>query len=259
MAKKGNPLLIVGNWKMYKTIQDGLDFVSKIAPIAQDSSQMVWIAAPFTAIHPLHQKIEELSSNIVIGAQNMNEAEEGAFTGEIAAKMLKEAGAQFVIIGHSERRLYFKETDQMIHKKLLRALDCSLLPILCIGESQQEKESNKTEEVLKQQLTAALEEIPQDKRELITIAYEPIWAIGTGQAATPEMAEETLLSVRKLLKELWNASQAEKIKLLYGGSVTSKNASEFTKQSAVSGLLVGSAALDPDSFTKIIENTRVLI
>lgn len=249
MQGKARTKYVVGNWKMYKTIDEALSFIDSIKQPAGNEHCHIFLAVPFTAIHPCFEKVK--GSSIVIGAQNMNDATEGAFTGEVSASMIKDAGASFVILGHSERRKFFHETDEFINKKVKRALDSDLTPILCIGENFDEREAGKTHEVLKNQLTHCLEGVHLSNKNLI-IAYEPIWAIGTGKAATPELVEETHKFIRQTLEEILG-KDGLKVPLLYGGSVNGNNAQTFVKEPDIDGLLVGSASLHPESFAKIIQ------
>ena len=239
--------IIAANWKMYKTGTEAQEFLThlkgKITPAVK-----VFIAPSFTALPVM------TSQEVVIGAQNMHEADEGAFTGEISARMLKNAGAKFVILGHSERRRLFHETDAMIHQKLKKAFSAHLLPILCIGETLEDREAGKTFEVLSHQLKTALAGLPP--AELI-IAYEPVWAIGTGKTATPETAQEAHQFCRELLKKLWGEDFAAKTHILYGGSVTPETAHTLSKQPDIDGALVGGASLDPKKFIQIIQGFSV--
>jgi triosephosphate isomerase (TIM) len=235
--------MIVGNWKMYKTATEAREFIRQLIPFIKNSSRRVFLAVPFT---DLPSSVEAAKgSAIVVGAQNMHDAEEGAFTGEISAAMLKDAGAQFVILGHSERRQLFHETDDWINRKVKRALKEKLTPILCIGESEQQREKGATKEVLAFQLEAALLGIPQKDRESLVIAYEPIWAIGTGKAATPEDAEEAHAFCRTLLPQ--------KIPILYGGSVKTENIRSLLNEPNINGVLVGGASLNVTTFAKMID------
>ena len=246
MAKQTRPCYIVGNWKMYKTIDQAVAFIDQIAPLVANSSCKIMLAVPYTAIQPLSEKVK--GTNIVIGAQNMNDATEGAFTGEIAAIMLKEAGAEFVLLGHSERRIYFKEDNAFINRKVLKALDSDLMPILCVGESFEEHQDKQTDKVVAQQLTECLQGV---KKELM-VAYEPVWAIGTGLAATPKVAESAMKQAKAVLGDILGDKVGSKVPLLYGGSVSPKNAQEFLESSEIDGLLVGSASLAAESFAQII-------
>ena len=204
-AKKKNEnrqFLVVANWKMNKTIREALSYAEKLPKLLEDSSLPVWLAVPFTAIRSVREKLEP---KFIVGAQNMNDATSGAFTGEIAAAMLKEAGAEFVLLGHSERRQYFHESDEFINKKVLRALQSQLRPILCIGEGYEQREAGETEEKLKQQLQQGLSGVTAEQIGSCIIAYEPIWAIGTGKTATPELVQETHVTIRSILGALYNA------------------------------------------------------
>jgi triosephosphate isomerase len=239
--------IIAANWKMYKTGAEAQEFLTqikgKIAP-----SVKVFIAPPFTALPVMASK------DLVLGAQNMHEAEDGAFTGEISARMIKDAGAKFVILGHSERRRLFHETNALIHQKLKKAFSSGLLPILCIGETLEDRESGKTFDVLSTQLKTALEGI--SPAELV-LAYEPVWAIGTGKTATPEIAQEAHHFCRGLLKKLWGEDHAAKTNVLYGGSVTPETAPALAKQPDIDGALVGGASLDAAKFIQIIQGFSV--
>jgi len=239
--------LIVGNWKMYKTVTEATAFVDGLIPKTASFKNPIFLAVPYTAIWPLHEKCE--GTLVQIGAQNMCDAQEGAFTGEIAGRMLKEAGASFVILGHSERRRFFKETDDLIRKKLERALQDKLLPILCIGETLEEREQGKGEEVLHQQLAALFDGLQWKGEELI-VAYEPVWAIGTGKTATTDTIEAMHRYIEKATKELISV----KPRILYGGSVKKENAESILKLSNVGGLLIGGASLELESFVTIAEN-----
>jgi triosephosphate isomerase len=237
--------IIAGNWKMYKTAAEAASFVTALAPLVSESSASVWIAPPFTAIHAAASAAK--GTQITIGAQNMSDAVEGAFTGEISSRMLLEAGARFVLLGHSERRQLFHETDALIHRKLKRAFADELLPILCVGESEQERREGKTKQVLERQLSACLEGI--DPQELV-IAYEPLWAIGTGKTATPEIAQEAHAICRALLNRLWG----RQISILYGGSVKPDHIADLMQMPDIDGVLVGGASLEVASFAKMVQN-----
>ncbi len=240
---------VVGNWKMYKTAREATDYIEALAPQVQDSKANIFLSVPFTSIAPAAQYAKD--TNIVVGAQNMNDSREGAFTGEIAGLMLKEAGAAFVILGHSERRHVFGETNAFIHRKVLRALQDDLQLILCVGETLKERNAGKTEAVLKEQLFSALDGVPKEDAGSLLIAYEPVWAIGTGKNATPKMIEEAHGRIRSLLSELFGVKKADSIPILYGGSVKPDNAGEIASQEDVDGVLVGGASLDPDALAEI--------
>ncbi len=250
MAKQTKSCLLVGNWKMYKTIDQAVAFIDAIAPSAAESNSKIMLAVPFTAIKTLSDKVK--GTNISIGAQNMNDATDGAFTGEVSASMLKDAGAEFVLIGHSERRLIFHEDNAFINRKVLRAIQSDLRPLLCIGESFEEHQDKKTQEILDMQLKEGLQGCTKDALKSLIIAYEPIWAIGSGLAATPEIAEEAIKQCRASLNEIFGDKNGNKLPLLYGGSVNANNAKSYLDNSEIDGLLIGSASLATDSFAKII-------
>jgi triosephosphate isomerase len=241
---------IVGNWKMYKTNTEAVAYIQDLASKIADTTHNVYLAVPFTAIQPSSEAAK--GSRIEIGGQNMNDASEGAFTGEIAAKMLIDAGAKFVILGHSERRRYFGETNDFIQRKVLAALSDGIQPILCIGESSKDRDQNKTKEIIREQLNGCLSHLPANKIQHLIIAYEPLWAIGTGNHATPEQADEVHASIRDLFKENWGKEAAENLTILYGGSVNPENAPTFMERLHIDGLLVGGASLDLNTFDQII-------
>ncbi|MBS4169165.1 triose-phosphate isomerase [Parachlamydia sp. AcF125] len=243
--------IIVGNWKMHKTIQESIEFIKQLGQLLTKDEPRVCLAVPFTAIHPSVEAARPFS--IVIGAQNMNDAAQGAFTGEIAGVMLKEAGAQFVIVGHSERRTLFKETDEVVNQKIQRAFADQLNVILCVGETLQEREAGKTEEKVRSQIEANLNQVTQDQFSHLMIAYEPIWAIGTNHVATPEEAEKVHAFMREVVAARWGKEAAESLPLIYGGSVKPENALHLMSQSNIDGLLVGGASLSPTTFHQIIE------
>lgn len=246
--------IITGNWKMHKTIAEAKDFVRQLIPLLTPDSYTTWLAVPFTIIHSLSQDVQ--STHLIIGAQNMNDASEGAFTGEIAGKMLKDAGAQFVLLGHSERRRLYHEDDAFINRKIKRAIEVGLRPVLCIGETTQEREEGQTEEVVKRQLQQCLEGIEPQFLTSLVIAYEPVWAIGTGKNASPEEVQMVHQFCRNILKEQMSAEQADQIPIQYGGSVNASNAYQFLSQPDINGLLVGGASLSLESFIKIVNDKR---
>lgn len=240
--------IIAANWKMHKTGAEAQEFLTQIRGKLA-SGVKVFIAPPFTAM-----PVMNIFPGVVIGAQNMHQADEGAFTGEISAQMLKEAGAKFVILGHSERRRLFHETDATVHQKIKKAFSSHLLPILCIGETVEDREAGKTFDVLSHQLKTALAGL--SPTELI-LAYEPVWAIGTGKTATPEIAQEAHHFCRDLLKKLWGEDHANKTHILYGGSVTPETAPALALQPDIDGALVGGASLDAAKFIQIIQGFSV--
>lgn len=243
---------VVGNWKMYKTARQATDYIETLLPLIDGTKVNVFLAVPFTSIHPAAQYAKE--TQIIIGAQNMNDAREGAFTGEIAGLMLKEAGAVFVLLGHSERRNIFGETDAFIHKKMLRALQDDIRPILCVGETADHHGKGKTQEVLQDQLFTALKGVPKEEASKLIIAYEPIWAIGSGKTPRVKQIQETHAFIRASIIELFGKKAGEKIPILYGGSVKPENVFEIGDEKDVDGVLVGGASLDPQTFASIIHN-----
>lgn len=251
MAKAKSACYIVGNWKMNKTIEEALNFVDTVAPTITNANSTVMLAVPYTAIKSLSDKTKD--TKIVIGAQNMNSADEGAFTGEVAAVMLKEAGAQFVIVGHSERRKLFDESNEIINKKVKKALQVGLKPILCIGEEYEDHQADNTHQVLKTQLEECLAGIDESAFSEIIIAYEPVWAVGTGLSLDAEAAGKVHANIRALIGELCGKKCAQEVAVIYGGSVNLTNAKSFLSTEGVNGLLIGSASLHPETFAKIIE------
>lgn len=246
------PTVLAGNWKMYKTVTESLEFIQALLPHLKEIKSEVLLAIPFTAI----QKGVEIAqgSSLKVGAQNMNDATEGAFTGEIAGRMLKEVGASFVLLGHSERRHLFLEEDGWINKKVHRALADQLLPILCVGETLQEREGGMTEEVLERQLRLGLSGVTSLTN--LRVAYEPVWAIGTGETATPEMANRAHAFIREWVKNNYTAKEGEDLVILYGGSVKPANSQDLLCQEDIDGLLIGGASLSLESFVEIIQNSE---
>ena len=249
---KRNPY-VIGNWKMYKTAREAVDFIEVALPLVEGCQANIFLAVPFTSISSA--ALAAKNTRIVIGAQNMHDEREGAFTGEIASLMLKEAGAAFVILGHSERRTLFGETDEMIQRKVSRALADDLTPVLCIGETLEEREAGMTEKILKRQLASALRGIEKEDAEKVLLAYEPVWAIGTGKSATPETAQSAHEAVRSELAHLFGKHTANLIPILYGGSVKPDNARQLMTQDDIDGVLVGGASLDPQSYAAIVKHS----
>ncbi len=248
--------IFAANWKMHKTIGEARQFLGEFAPLCPKPSAEVWIAPPATALSAAAHFVREKGLQIRIGAQNVSNQPEGAFTGEIAAAMLKEAGAQFCLIGHSERRTLYGENDEMIHNKICRALEAGLTPVLCIGESWKEREQERVADVLYSQLGAALQERSVDDVARLCIAYEPLWAIGTGKAATPELAQQAHAICRSFLTQEWGAEAAEKVPILYGGSVKPDNARSLLEKPDIDGALIGGASLDPKNFAQLIHSVE---
>lgn len=250
MTDKIRERLIAGNWKMYKTVSEAVDYIQALRPLVANSQAKIYLAVPYTAIHAAAEAAKE--SSIVIGAQNMNDASEGAFTGEISGKMLADAGAKFVILGHSERRQIFGETSAYINRKVKRALQDGLQPVVCVGESAEQRASKATEVVVKGQLLESLEGLTAEQLQHIVLAYEPVWAIGTGVTATPEEAQQMHHFCRATVTEKWGQEAADKILILYGGSVKRENAAAILQESDIDGLLVGGASLKPEVFQQIV-------
>ncbi len=242
--------IIAGNWKMHKTSAEARAYIEMLNSLIAPTDRLVYLAVPFTALEAAYAAA--LGSKIAIGAQNMHDQLEGAFTGEISAAMLKSCGASFVLLGHSERRNIFLETDVFIHRKLLRALRDGLQPILCIGEMLEQRERGDHEGILSMQLEEGLGEIAPEQMERVIIAYEPVWAIGTGKTATTEIAQATHHFIRSFLERRFGREVAERVPLLYGGSVKPDNIAALMQQSDIDGVLVGGASLDPKSFAQII-------
>jgi triosephosphate isomerase len=246
--------LIAGNWKMHKTVAEAQQFISALLPrIASADGVDVALCPSFLALKSLAEATRE--SPVAVYAQNMHQHSEGAFTGEVAAPMLLEAGVQGVILGHSERREYFGETDRALALKVPAALDAGLVPILCVGETEEERESGETERKLRHQVQEDLMRVETERLDQVVVAYEPIWAIGTGRVATPEQAQDAMAFVRALVGDR-DADQAGRTRVLYGGSVKPDNCGELLSQPEVDGALVGGASLDPDSFAAIVASVR---
>jgi triosephosphate isomerase len=242
--------LIAANWKMHKSLADTAAFAAEFAKLVRDVSDVeIAIAPPFTAIAALRAALG--SSRVALAGQNAHFEAQGAFTGEISVAMLADVGCRFVILGHSERRAIFGESDAFIAKKVRAVQVAGLLPILCVGESLAERESGRTFDVLASQLAGSLAEADPTRAAELVVAYEPVWAIGTGKTATPAMAQEAHAFVRARLAERFGAA-AGRIRILYGGSVKPENAAELMAQTDIDGALVGGASLDPRSFSAII-------
>lgn len=242
--------LIAGNWKMFKTCSEAVGTSKELlARLAGAKDKDVMIAPPFTALFAVSEVLK--GSLISLGAQNLFWENEGAFTGEISAVMLLSAGCSHVIIGHSERRQFFGETDDSVNKKLKAAIDSRLIPIVCVGESEQERESNETFSVLDKQISKALKDFSSDDLKTLVIAYEPVWAIGTGKTATSEQAQETHQFLRSLVEKSFGNSLAKSLRILYGGSVKPDNIKELMAMPDVDGALVGGASLNAETFSQI--------
>ncbi|MBN7772016.1 triose-phosphate isomerase [Clostridium aminobutyricum] len=241
---------IAGNWKMYKTTAEAKAFARAFTKLYNSSDVQTAICAPYTQLETLIEAFK--GTDIKIGAQNMHFAEEGAFTGEISAKMLKEIGVDYCIIGHSERRQYFGETDETVNLKLRKAFSADIIPILCVGESLEERDGGKAFDVVKNQLASGLKEITKEQASSLVIAYEPVWAIGTGRNATPEQADEMCGFIRDTIEELYDDVVSDQTIIQYGGSVKPANATDIMNMPEIDGALVGGASLIPEDFIEIV-------
>jgi len=251
---KERKLIIAGNWKMNKTVAESLDLVRGLKiELANVKEVDIVVCPPYTALESVSKAV--LDSNIKLGAQNMSENNVGAFTGEIAAVMLKEFSTRYVILGHSERRQYQKESDELVAKKAAAVHAANLKPIICVGETLAEREANQTEKVLETQVRGSLAGLSAEQMLETVIAYEPVWAIGTGKTATTQQAQDAHAFIRTLLVKLYDEATAKKVRIQYGGSVKPANARELMSQPDVDGALVGGAALEARSFADIIKNS----
>ena len=247
--------IIAGNWKMNKTIGEACELVTALKDKVADVADVeIAVAPPFTALLAVAEVIK--GSNIKLAAQDMYWEEEGAFTGEVSPLMLKDVGCQYVIIGHSERRTYFSETNETVNKKVKAAHAHSLKPIVCLGERLEERESGVTKDVVRDHVVNGLSGITEEQILNTVIAYEPVWAIGTGKTATPEEAQEVHEFIRELLTEVYSSATAEAVRIQYGGSVKPNNITELMAQPDIDGGLIGGASLDADSFTQIVKFPR---
>lgn len=242
--------VIAGNWKMNKTVEEAKQFMEEFIPLVANSENEIVICAPFTDLKCLVKHTK--GSNVKIGAQNMHWEESGAYTGEISANMLKSIGVEYVIIGHSERRQYFAETDETVNKKIKAAFANELKPIVCVGETLEQREKGLTKEIITSQTRLALEGLSNEQVENTIIAYEPIWAIGTGKTATSEDANNSIKSIREEICKIYGQNTCQRVIIQYGGSVKSGNAKELFTTSDIDGGLVGGASLKPDEFAKIV-------
>ena len=246
--------IIAGNWKMHKTVQDALDVAIGLKRKFYTFGEADIVICPaFTALGKVYDEISD--SGIMLGAQDMYWEEEGAFTGEISPKMLKDVGVRYVIIGHSERRAYFGETDEAVNKKVKTALKYGMIPIMCIGERLEERDNGTTYEVLEKQLTRGLKDFTKEEVSRIIIAYEPVWAIGTGRTATPREAQEAHKFIRNFIEKHFEKETGSKIRIQYGGSVKPDNIAKLMAEEDIDGALVGGASLDVNTFVQIVENS----
>ncbi|ANE46857.1 triosephosphate isomerase [Paenibacillus swuensis] len=246
--------IIAGNWKMFKTIAESVAFVNEVKGKAEVSGVESVLCAPYTNLPALVEAVK--GTEIKVGAQNMHWEENGAFTGEISGVMLKDLGVHYVILGHSERRQYFAETDETVNKKTLAAFNYGITPIVCVGEKLEEREAGQTKEVCRVQTEGALKGLSAEQAAQTVIAYEPIWAIGTGKSSTADDANEVIAYIREVVKSLYNEQTAEALRIQYGGSVKPNNVSEYMQQSDIDGALVGGASLEPASYIALVEGAK---
>jgi triosephosphate isomerase (TIM) len=246
----GRRPVIAGNWKMYKTKDEALAFIYAVNLSVPDKDIVESvICAPAVYLRDLVQREED---NLRIGAQTMHHADEGAYTGEISPAMLKSIGIEYVIIGHSERRAYYNETDESVNLKVHAAVNKEIIPIICVGESLDMREAGTTNQVVEAQVRVAYLNMDAEKAMHTIIAYEPIWAIGTGKTATPEQANETIKAIRDVMEDLYGKTFAEQVRILYGGSVNAKNVDSLLAESDIDGALVGGASLDPSAYLTLV-------
>ena len=242
--------VIAGNWKMNMHPGEAIEFITNLTPLVKDTKNEVILCVPY--IDLFYSILTAQGTNIKIGAQNMHYEESGAYTGEISGKMLKAINVEYVIIGHSERRKYFNETDEIVNKKVKSAFKYGLKPIVCVGETLNQREEGRAEEVIKKQVDDVLEGLTNEQVGSLVIAYEPIWAIGTGKAATSEDANNGAKQIRDEISKTYGQETASKVIILYGGSVNETNAKELFEMSDIDGGLVGKASLNPEKFSKIV-------
>ncbi len=245
--------IIAANWKMHMTPTETEAFLKSFSRLLGSRDQVDVVIAPSFVSLPAARGVTTHADNIALAAQNMSAEPAGAFTGEVSARMIKEVDCQFVILGHSERRTLFGEADELVQRKVAAAFDARITPILCVGETLEERDAERVEEVLERQLRAAMREVNRSRADDIIIAYEPVWAIGTGRTATPEQAQEAHAFIRKVLSDLYDSETGGRIRIQYGGSVKPGNMGELISQEDVDGTLVGGASLDLDSFHGIIK------
>lgn len=241
--------IIAGNWKMHNNKKQTLDFLNEFLSLTENLEAEVVICPPFTDLWAAAERLSD--SNVKLGAQNMHWEEKGAFTGEISPDMLKEIPCDYVIIGHSERRQYFAETDETVNKKIKASLKYGITPIICVGETLEQREQGIAMDWVLSQVEKALDGISRQDVETLVFAYEPIWAIGTGKTASGEDAQEMIAAIRKKIQELYDMNTAEEVRILYGGSVKPENIKELMAKPDIDGALVGGASLNPQSFLKI--------
>jgi triosephosphate isomerase (TIM) len=256
MTPDGRRQYIAGNWKMHKTVAESREYVQRLlSRLPMGNGVELALAVPFTA---LAATVDSLGgSDVKVLAQNMHQEATGAFTGEVSAPMITELGVNGVLLGHSERRQYFNETDRALQEKVPAALEAGLQPMLCVGETEEEQEAGDTQRKLRHQVQEGLEKVPDERLHEVVIAYEPIWAIGTGKVATPEHAQEAIGFIRALVGDR-SSDAAARVRVLYGGSVKPENAGELLGQPDIDGALVGGASLDPDGLIEIVKAAAAL-
>lgn len=244
--------IIAGNWKMHKTIAEAIDLVNRLKRDLYNLTDVDIVVCPtFTSLSEVGEILE--GSNIALGAQDLHWEAEGAYTGEVSAAMLKDVGCEYVIVGHSERRKLFSETDEEVNRKARQAISCNLSPIVCVGESLQQREEGKTFDVVREQLINSLKDLTEEEILKSVIAYEPVWAIGTGRTASPEQAQEVQSFIRKLLSEIYSDRVAQLIRIQYGGSVKPDNIADLMSREDIDGALVGGSSLEAESFVEIVK------
>ena len=241
--------IIAGNWKMNKTPSEAVELINDLKPLVKDAEATVVVCPTFVCLSAAKEALA--GSNIHLGAQTMHYEDKGAFTGEITAEMLKEIGVEYVIIGHSERRQYYNETDATVNLKVKKAIEAGLIPIICVGESLEQRENGVTNEVVSMQTKLALKDLTPEQVASLVIAYEPIWAIGTGKTATAEDANETIGAIRNAVREVFG-NAADDVRIQYGGSMNPKNATELMAQEEIDGGLIGGASLKAEDFSKVV-------
>ncbi len=242
--------VIAGNWKMNMLPNEAIEYIEKLSKLVKDTNNEVVLCVPYTDL--FYSLLTAQNTNIKIGAQNMHFEEKGAYTGEVSPKMLKSINVEYVIIGHSERRQYFNETDETVNKKVKAAFENGLKPIVCVGETLEQRENGETAKIITNQTKLALDGLTNEQVENTIIAYEPIWAIGTGKTATSEDANNSIKEIRNEIAKNYGQNTADRVIIQYGGSVKSKNAKELFTMSDIDGGLVGGASLDPEEFSKIV-------
>jgi len=249
--------IIAGNWKLNYTSQEAVELVTLLKRDLLDITDVDIVVCPvFTVLSDVHDVLSD--TNIGLGAQNLHWEDSGAFTGEISAPLIKDTGAQYVIIGHSERRQFFGETNETVNKRIRAALNHDLIPIVCVGEVLEERESDKTKDVIKEQLTGSLSGYSPDEMKGMVVAYEPVWAIGTGKVATPDQAQEVHHYIRGLLSEMFDQATAHEVRIQYGGSVKPDNIGDLIGQEDIDGALVGGASLKAESFIEIVKSSTTV-